>query len=58
MQELLEQLQDTLNDIQEDAQKFNEKGNKAAGTRVRKGMQTIKSLAQDVRMAVSEANKK
>jgi hypothetical protein len=58
MQELLEQLQDTLNDIQEDANKFNEKGNKAAGTRVRKSMQTIKALAQDVRVAVSEANKK
>lgn len=57
MQNLLEQLQETLDSIQEDAAKFNEKGNKAAGTRVRKGMQTIKSLAQDVRVAVSEANK-
>ena len=57
MQHLLEQLQETLDSIQEDAAKFNEKGNKAAGTRVRKGMQTIKSLAQDVRVAVSEANK-
>ncbi len=57
MQELLEQLQETLNDVQEDATKFNEKGNKAAGTRVRKHMQTIKSLAQNVRVAVSEANK-
>lgn len=57
MQELLEKLQDTLNDVQEDANKFNEKGNKAAGTRVRKYMQTIKALAQDVRVAVSDANK-
>ena len=57
MQHLLEQLQETLDSIQEDAAKFNEKGNKAAGTRVRKGMQTIKGLAQDVRVAVSEANK-
>tara|TARA_R100001015_G_C4553873_1_gene115132 strand:- start:402 stop:578 length:177 start_codon:yes stop_codon:yes gene_type:complete len=58
MQELLEQLQETLDSVQEDATKFNEKGNKAAGTRVRKGMQAIKALAQDVRVAVSEANKK
>lgn len=58
MQELLEQLQETLDSVQEDATKFNEKGNKAAGTRVRKHMQTIKALAQDVRVAVSEANKK
>ena len=34
-----------------------EKGNKAAGTRVRKSMQAIKGLAQDVRVAVSAANK-
>jgi hypothetical protein len=57
MLELLEQLQVTLNDVQEDATKFSEKGNKAAGTRVRKQMQTIKTLAQNVRVAVSEANK-
>lgn len=57
MLELLEQLQVTLNDVREDATKFSEKGNKAAGTRVRKQMQTIKSLAQNVRVAVSEANK-
>jgi len=57
MTELLKQIQETLDSIQEDATKFNEKGNKAAGTRVRKGMQTIKALAQDVRVAVSEANK-
>lgn len=57
MTELLEQLQTTLDSIQDDAQKFNEKGNKAAGTRVRKGMQAIKALAQDVRVHVSETNK-
>ena len=57
MTDLLSQIQETLDSIQEDAIKFNEKGNKAAGTRVRKGMQTIKALAQDVRVAVSEANK-
>lgn len=57
MTELLEQLQTTLDSIQEDASKFNEKGNKAAGTRVRKGMQAIKALAQDVRVHVSETNK-
>ena len=37
--------------------KFEEKGNKAAGTRVRKAMQNIKTLAQDVRVYVSEKNK-
>jgi hypothetical protein len=57
MQELLDQIQEELVAIQEDAAKFNEKGNKAAGTRVRKAMQAIKGLAQDVRVAVSAANK-
>ena len=49
-------MQELLVTIQEDAAKFNEKGNKAAGTRVRKAMQAIKGLAQDVRVAVSAAN--
>ena len=55
--DLLNQLQEVLNSTADDAAKFEEKGNKAAGTRVRKGMQTIKALAQDVRVAVSAANK-
>ena len=56
MTELLNQIQEELTNIQEDAAKFTEKGNKAAGTRVSKAMQTIKGLAQDVRVAVSAAN--
>ena len=35
----------------DDLEKFNS-GNKSAGTRVRKNMQEIKNLAQDVRVAV------
>jgi len=57
MTELLNQIQEELTNIQEDSAKFSEKGNKAAGTRVRKAMQVIKGLAQDVRVAVSAANK-
>jgi uncharacterized membrane protein (DUF106 family) len=56
MENLLVTMQEELTAIQEDAAKFNEKGNKAAGTRVRKSMQAIKSLAQEVRVAVSAAN--
>jgi hypothetical protein len=55
--ELLNEIQEVLDSVQEDATKFYEKGNKAAGTRVRKAMQQIKSLAQDVRVNVSETNK-
>jgi len=43
-----------LNEVQEDVAKFYEKGNKAAGTRVRKAMQELKSLAQDLRVDISK----
>jgi hypothetical protein len=56
-QELITQLVTVLTDVQTDVEKFDTKGNKAAGTRIRKAMQTVKGLAQDVRVAVSEANK-
>lgn len=57
MQELLDAMNDILVNLQDDVAKFEEKGNKAAGTRVRKAMQNIKTLAQDVRVYVSEKNK-
>lgn len=57
MEDLLNQLQGLIDGIQDDATKFEEKGNKAAGTRVRKAMQEIKAVAQEVRVYVSEKNK-
>ena len=48
-----DELQDTINDCQSDLTKFVE-GNNSAGTRVRKAMQTIKSLAQDIRLEVQD----
>jgi len=50
---LFDELQDTVNDCQADLNKFVE-GNNSAGTRVRKAMQTIKSLAQEVRVEVQD----
>ena len=50
---LFDELQDAINDCQTDVTKFVE-GNNSAGTRVRKAMQTVKSLAQDVRVEVQE----
>ena len=50
---LFDELQDTVNDCQTDLTKFVE-GNNSAGTRVRKAMQTIKSLAQEVRVEVQD----
>ena len=48
---LFDDLQDVVNDCQTDLTKFVD-GNNSAGTRVRKAMQTIKSLAQEVRFEV------
>ena len=48
-----DQLQDVVNDCQTDIIKFVE-GNNSAGTRVRKAMQAVKSLAQDVRVEVQD----
>ena len=54
--ELYSQLNELWEQFQENHRAHSEKGNKAAGTRVRKAMQQIKTLAQDVRVAVSAAN--
>jgi len=48
-----DELQDAINDCQTDVTKFVE-GNNSAGTRVRKAMQAVKSLAQDIRKEVQE----
>jgi len=54
---IYEQMKALLEEIQPDVEKFYEKGNKAAGTRIRKAMQGLKSLAQDQRVEVSEMSK-
>ena len=46
-------LQNAINDCQADVTKFVE-GNNSAGTRVRKAMQVVKQLAQNVRVEVQE----
>ena len=50
---LFDSLQDAVNDCQTDVSKFVE-GNNSAGTRVRKAMQAVKSLAQEVRVEVQD----
>jgi len=50
---LFDDLQNVINDCQTDVSKFVD-GNNSAGTRVRKAMQTVKSLAQDVRVEVQD----
>ena len=53
---LFDELQDVINDCQTDVTKFVE-GNNSAGTRVRKAMQAVKSLAQEVRIEVQDQKK-
>ena len=48
-----DELQNAINDCQSDVTKFVE-GNNSAGTRVRKAMQAVKQLAQDVRIEVQD----
>lgn len=49
-----EELSELMKGLEDDFLKFYEKGNKAAGTRVRKGMQDLKNLAQDIRKEVQD----
>ena len=48
-----DQLQDAINDCQTDITKFVE-GNNSAGTRVRKAMQAVKTMAQEGRIEVQD----
>ena len=52
-----DELQNAINDCQSDVTKFVEVNN-SAGTRVRKAMQAIKSLAQNVRVEVQDQKNK
>ena len=49
-----EELRDFVADMERDFEQFYEKDNKAAGTRVRKGMQELKQMAQDIRVEIQE----
>ena len=51
-------LKNLIASLEEDVVKFYEKENSAAGTRVRKGMQEIKKLVQEIRIEVQEKKAK
>jgi hypothetical protein len=52
--EKFENLKALVESLNEDVDKFYVKGNKAAGTRVRQGLQNIKKVAQEMRLEISE----
>ena len=49
-----EKLKHLVMDLEEDFRKFHEKGNNAAGTRARQGMQSIKEMAQAIRKDIQD----
>lgn len=48
------ELKDLVLGLEADFEKFYDKQNQAAGTRVRKGMQDLKNLAQAIRTEVQD----
>jgi hypothetical protein len=52
--EKFSKLKQLISGIEADADKFYNSGNGAAGTRVRKAMQDLKGLAQEIRTEVTE----
>jgi hypothetical protein len=53
-----QELKDMLASLEGDFDKFYNKGNSAAGTRIRKGMQDLKNLAQAIRSDVQDIKNK
>ncbi len=53
-----QELKNLISSLENDADKFYNKGNSAAGTRLRKGMQELKNMAQLIRGEVQELKNK
>ncbi len=47
-------LKSLIDSLEEDFGKFYDKGNKAAGTRVRKAMQRLRAMAQEIRKEIQD----
>lgn len=47
-----------VSELHKDVEKFHVKGNDSAGVRIRKAMQDLKALAQDIRDEVQDIRKK
>ena len=57
MTDRFQQLKDLVDSFEQDFSKFYDKQNKAAGVRVRKHMQELRNLAQEVRGEVQDMKK-
>lgn len=56
--EKFSKVKEVLASVEADVEKFYNSGNNAAGTRVRKAMQDLKVLAQEIRAEVTELKNK
>lgn len=50
----IDEVRSLMTELEEDLEKFYEKGNKAAGTRARKQLQNLKKLSQDIRLEIQD----
>lgn len=48
----INQMKSLINELEPDMVKFYDKGNKAASTRARKTLQTIKNVSQEIRLEI------
>lgn len=55
--ERYDELTDLVEGSKEDLMKFYQKGNKAAGTRARKAMMSLKKLAHEIRQEIQDIKK-
>lgn len=53
-----DEIKGIITGLEDDMLKFYEKGNKAAGTRARKGLQNLKKLSQEVRLEIQDIKNK
>lgn len=51
-------IKNVITSVEDDMSKFYDKGNKAAGTRARKGLQELRKLAQEVRLEIQDIKNK
>ncbi len=51
-------IKNVIASVEDDMSKFYDKGNKAAGTRARKGLQELRKLAQEVRLEIQDIKNK
>ena len=50
----IEQIRSMVSELEDDMNKFYDKGNKAAGTRARKQLQELKKVSQEIRLEIQD----